>query len=229
MDSPPAANIPSNQQFSPNVIDSCFALVAYQATIKPSNQTRQPCIFPNSVDIWFALWGKHCILPRTPSRLYLYNIHPSIHPSTKHTHRKKYKSIKHYITQSINNKETKQPTHKKNTFFSLPMIHPLLSVLSPNPSNQQAKQAEPTNTSIEGSGVKNKGWIAHQITSKPSDQTVFSPNVIDICLALVIHQLFNKPSNQRHTTLYFLQRPSIFDLHYNKLVNQPTHQQKKGG
>ena len=53
------------------------------------------------------------------------------------------------------------------------MIHPSLYVFSQNPSNQQAKQAEPTNTPTKGSGIIRQG----------SSQTVFSPNAVDTCFA----------------------------------------------
>ena len=64
---------------------------------------------------------------------------------------------------------------------------------------------------------------------KGSNQIGFSTIVVDICLALVARQETNNPSNQNHTTLCFPQRLSIFDLHYNKLANKPTHQTTEGG
>ena len=186
-----------------------------QATTWPNQQTKQPK--PPIPAL--------CPPLHPPAFIYTASIHPSIHQTSTHSENIAYPSSTVPRKQS---RQAYQQTSKQKT-ISLSMIHASLYVFSPNPSKQQAKQAEPTNTPSKGSGVKKKGWVAHQATSKPSNQAVFSQNAVDTCFALVAHQATNKPSNQNHTTLCFPQMLSIFGLHYNKLAKQPTHQAKEGG
>ena len=73
----PATNKPSDQTFSPNAVDTCFELVAHQATNKPATKTtpHNP-VFSQMLSIL----GSHCGRGAAPS-LYLHSIDPSIHPS----------------------------------------------------------------------------------------------------------------------------------------------------
>ena len=213
--SPPAANKPSEQTFSPNAVDTCFALVAHQATNKPSllhsiHLCVHACIHPrpplftdhpsthpsnkqatnkpsnpNHTTLCFhrmlSILGLRCWAGAAPSPApppaFIYtasinpSIHPSTHPSTKHTTEKMHvhQALYHASNQQQANQATNAP---KSYIFLLVHDHLSLYVFSPNPSNQQAKQAEPTNTPTKGSGVKKKGRVAHQATSKPSNQTV---------------------------------------------------------
>ena len=83
---------------------------------------------------------------------------PSIHPSIHQAHKQENMYVHQALYHASNHgKPTNKPTRQKVTFFSLSMMHPSLYVFSPNPSSQQAKQGEPTNTSTKGSGVKKKG------------------------------------------------------------------------
>ena len=186
MGSPPAANKPSNQTFPPNAVDTCFALVAHQATNKPSNQIDATLCDPTCCRYLVRIAGEalrpppHPV-PRTPSRLYLHSIHLCIHPrpplSTDHP------SIKQASNQQTKQPKPRNPVSPKCCRYLVciagkalrppphpvppictqhpsihpSMIHPSLYVFSPNPSNQQAKQAEPTDAPTKGRRVKRKG------------------------------------------------------------------------
>ena len=127
-----------------------------QATNKPSNPNHATLFSPNAVDTWFALRGRSCALPPHSLPPIFTQIHPSIHPSTKHTNRKIA-----YPSSTVSRKRSRQANQATNApksyTFVLSMIHPSLYVFSPNPSNQQAKQAEPTDTPTKGSGIQKKG------------------------------------------------------------------------
>ena len=131
----------------------------------PATKTTQPCVFPSAVDTWFALRGRRRPLP--PLFTQRLSILPSFLPSTHSSINQAQKqknciSIKHCITQAITASKPSNQRTKKLHVLPLSMINPSLHVFSPNPSNQQAKQAEPTDTPTKGRRVQKKGWVAHQ-------------------------------------------------------------------
>ena len=104
----------------------------HQTSKQPTNQatqTTQPRFSPNAVGTWFALRGRRCALPRTPSRLYLHSIHPSIHP----------------LYHASNQQQANQATNPPKSFIFLPAHDPSITVCVFPKSKQPTSQAGRTN------------------------------------------------------------------------------------
>ena len=82
------------------------------------------------------------------------SIHPSIHQPSTQTEKIAYPS------STVSHKQPRQANQQTNTpksYIFLSVHDPSLYAFSPNPSKQQAKQAEPTNTPTKGRIVKKGG------------------------------------------------------------------------
>ena len=129
MGSPPATNKPSDQTFSPNAVDTCFELVAHQATNKPATKTtpHNP-VFSQMLSIL----GSHCGRGAAPS-LYLHSIDPSIHPSI------------HPLYHASNQQQANQATNPPKSSIFLPVHDPFITVCALPKSKQPTSQAGRTN------------------------------------------------------------------------------------
>ena len=145
------ASIPARHYYRPS-IQPPIKLASNQQTKQP--KPHNPVFSPNAVDTWFALRGRRCTLPRAPSRLYLHSTHPSIHPSIHPSNTNTNNVCPSSTVSRKQSRQANQQTNApKSNLFSLSMIHPSLCVFYKS-KQPTAKQAEPTNTPTKGSGVK---------------------------------------------------------------------------
>ena len=115
----------------------------HQTSKQPTNQatqTTQPCFSPNAVGTWFALRGRRCALPRTPSRLYLHSIHPSIHPSVRPSI---HPSI-HPLFHASNQQQANQATNPPKSFIFLPVHDPSMCFPKIQATNKPSRPNQPT-------------------------------------------------------------------------------------
>ena len=169
-----------------------------------------------------SILGLHCGEGAAPSSalppavIYTASINPSIHPSFLPSFHQTHKRKIAYPSSTVSRKQSRQANQATNapkSYIFVP-VHDLsiTYVFSPNPSNQQAKQAEPTNTLTKGSGIQKNGQQPNYVFTKccrylpciggpPSNQQtkqpkphnpLFSSKAVNIWFAL---QQASQPTN----------------------------------
>ena len=161
-----SANQPTNQP------GNNAAKPTNQATNKPNNPSHATLCFPQMLSIL----GLHCGEALRPHPLLplFTSTHPSIHPSILPSfhpsiHQPSTQAEKFaYPSSTVSCKQTtaSKPSNQRTNIFR-PVHDPPITVCVFHKSKQPTSQA------------------AHQAASKPSNQTVFSPNAVDTCFALV--------------------------------------------
>ena len=174
-----------------------------------------------------SILGSHCgegvaPSPAPPSRLYLYNIHPSIYPSFLPAIHPSIHPLFHQPNTQTEKFNQTTNTDQTITFFA-PVHDPSITVCVFSKSKQPTSQAGWTNrhTNQRKDNIKERVG-SPPTTNKPNKQT-FSPNIVHTYFALVARQETNKPSDQSHATLRFSQMLSIFGSHCGEGVTpSPT-------
>ena len=233
----------SKQTKQPNVFPKCCRYLLCIGSPPSNQQTKQPKphnpVFSQMLSILGShcrIAGRRCALPRTPSRLYLRSIHPSIPPcihlSINQAHKQKKVHVHQALYHASNQQQANQATNTPKSYIFLLVHDPSITVCVFPKTKQPTSQAGRTNQHTN----QRKWGKKERVGSLPSHQQTKQPNGVFPKCCRYLLCIGSPPSNQQtkqpkpHNPVF---SPTAVDIWLAlQQASQPTNQhtkQRKGG